>query len=796
MKKHFNKTKTVRDLFNRIVNVTSDEWPRIYLSWSMQFLYRASYIIGWTSLIAIFVTSYGILMLPFFFVIYSLAKMVSAYIFSHLINKFPKDRIIMYTSLIGATLFFLVSMTRIINPDLFLFSSIIIFGMIISQLYILNSGFIEDLFTPLESERTFPIIESAETIGGIIGGLLVAFLAPVIPTESFITILVISLALLAPIMLFQRYFLKKIPYLTHKKSKGSHFKFRNIKDFFENVKLIPFLKVLFIIVVSQWFITNMLEFQFTKAIFQNIPANAIHPEQELTHGLGSLHIFFYTFGLFMQILIASRILGSLGVIGSLLLHPVVTLLSLGAMLFRFGLPSAILAKLNFEMTSIVHKNAYHTSYYAIDPKMREQIRELLEGFAHPLGTLLSMFLILGLQYVLVGSALNTSITVLMIGVTGFMLLVLLKNENHYTRLSVKNLTQSLDSTLQLNAIEILGQKGHKNAVNILTKTLKKADLEKKVTIKILDTLGHIKAHDSILEILDYVNHEDRRVRFAAIKALQNYNVVQKKQKSGRPFSIFRINNVLKRQFQVEDDEDIKALIIKILAKLNKRKIVPYLIDLLKSPDPTIQANCISACYFFNDINLIHYLLPFINSRDPVVRAHTIIALWKYEDYKKTLNTALKHMLHSKDPNVRVEAYMVIGRVKAHLETNRLIATLSSVNKTERLVAALALASLGKNDGNEIIVDILIHSNATDREIILHRIDSLSKTSKSKIEALIRQKVSAFINETYLIHEDLDIETLDRSALIKLRNAYELVNEHEEVQNINNLLINTNPISNG
>lgn len=792
MKKHLNKTKTARGLFNRMVNVTSDEWPRIYLSWSMQFLYRTSYIIGWTALIALFVTTYGLLMLPYFFVIYSLAKMVSAYIFSHLINKFPKDRIIMYTSLIGATLFFLVSMTRIISPDLFLFLSIIIFGMIISQLYILNSGFIEDLFTPLESERTFPIIESAETIGGIIGGLLIAFLAPIIPTENFITILVISLALLAPIMLFQRYFLKKIPYLAHKKNRGSHFKFTNIKDFFENIKLIPFLKVLFIIVIAQWFITNMLEFQFTKAIFQNIPANAIHPEQELTHGLGSLHIFFYTFGLFMQILIASRILGSLGVTGSLLLHPVVTLLSLGAMLFRFGLPSAILAKLNFEMTTIIHKNAYHTSYYAIDPKMREQVRELLEGFAHPLGTLLSMFLILGFQFLLTGSALNTSMTVMMIAVMGFMLIILLKNENQYTKLSIKNLTQSVDSTLQLNAIEILGQKGHKNAVNVLTKTLKKADLENKVTIKILNTLGHIKEHDSILDILNYISHEDRRIRFAAIKALNNYDVIRKKQKSERPFSLFRINNVLKRQFQTESDEDIKALIIKILAKLNKHKIVPYLIDLLKSADPTIQANCISACYYFNDINLIHYLLPFIDSPDPMVRAHTIIALWKYDDYKKHLTTALKSMLHSKNSAVRIEAYMVIGKVKAHLETNRLISTLSSVNKTERLVAALALANLGKKEGNEIIVDILIHSNATDREIILHRIDSLSKTSKSKIEALIRQKVSAFINESYLVDTDFDIEALDRLALIKLRNAYELVNEHEEVQNINKLLINLNP----
>ncbi|MFC1600434.1 hypothetical protein ACFL3T_05390, partial [Patescibacteria group bacterium] len=176
--------------------------------------------------------------------------------------------------------------------------------------------------------------------------------------------------------------------------------------------------------------------------------------------------------------------------------------------------------------------------------------------------------------------------------------------------------------------------------------------------------------------------------------------------------------------------------------------------------------------------------------------HTIIALWRYPRHKKQLKHELKKMLHNKDAEVRIEAYKIIGKVKAHLESNRLKDTLNSINKDERLYAALALANLKLNDGNDIIVDLLIHAEENERDEILHKISTLPAQMRVRIDALVRQKVSSYINDIFFDNDIVDLEELDKVALLKLRNAYQLVNEHEEVQNIDELLLQCNPILNG
>ena len=54
------------------------------------------------------------------------------------------------------------------------------------KIKIFIDSFIEDLFSPLQSERTFPLIEAAETFGGIIAGLTITFLSNSIEIFKFI----------------------------------------------------------------------------------------------------------------------------------------------------------------------------------------------------------------------------------------------------------------------------------------------------------------------------------------------------------------------------------------------------------------------------------------------------------------------------------------------------------------------------------------------------------------------------------------------------------------------------------
>lgn len=784
------KNKIIKQkIIQHVINITKDEWPRIILSWGMQFFYKISYVIGWTALIAIFVTKFGILSLPFFFIIYAFARIIGTYLYSNILSIYSKEKVIIWTAIAGSGLLLFSLFLKQFNEELFIFSAIPVFSIFFSQLYILNNAFIEELFTPLESERTFPIIESAETVGGITGAGIMLFHSTIIPISSLINIASIFLLIIVPIVLYHRILIKKLPFIQFNKNNEKHtYKFNNLKKYQKYFKEIPFLKVLLIMIVSQWIFTNLLEFQFTKAVYNNIPAGIANPAAELTHGLSSLHMFIYSFALLMQIFIASKIIRSLGVIGSLLLHPVVSLLSLGAMLFKFGFPSAVLTKLNFEMTSIIHKSAYHTSYYAIDHTIRDQVREIIEGFSRPVGILIAMGLLLIMQIFIKGALLNTLITIMMFGVMGTMLIVLLKNENNYSNISVRNLLHSNDPALQLNAIEVLGQKGHKKSTKVLSRTLKDNNLDVKVKVKILETLGLLKEHESILDILDYINDSNSKIRAAALKALYKFDVIQKKNLK-RPFSFYRINTLLKKQFEVEEDNDIKGLIIKILAKLNNKSIVTFILKLLQSDDVHIKANCIGACNYFDDINLIHYLLPYLSSEYPQIRANTIIALWKYPKHKKELHRLLKKMLYSEDSVERIFGYYVVGEAEIESEKALLKEKLEVDNKEERLEAALALSKLDSKSGIPVICESLIYADSDGRERIKHDIDILPSQIKAGIDKYNRQIVSTYINRLLTDSDEINLEALDKNTLLKLRNAYELVNEHQQVQNID-IILNT------
>lgn len=790
------KTKIAIHILNKIINVTEGEWPRINLSWMLQFLYKTAHIITWITLIALFVTNFGIFNLPYFFLLYAVSRILGAYFYSNILHQIPKDKLILYTSLLGAVLLIVALFVNNFNNYLFLFISIPVLAIFLSQLYILNTAFIEDLFTPLESERTFPVIESAETVGGIVGALLMAFLIPFIPVANLINIAVVCLALTAPLILFHRKILRRMPLIRKKQSTNkSHVnEITKIKKLIENFKLMPFLKIMFVVMILQWIFMHLLEFQFTKAVYDNISTSIHNPAEELTQGLSTLNIFFYSFALLMQILIASRIITSLGVVGSLLLHPVVTLFSMGAMFFRFGFPSAVLAKLNFEMTSIIQKSAYHTSFYAINPDAREDAREIIEGFSQPIGTIIGMTFLLILQYTHPFNSTNSVITVFMILIASAMLIMLLKNENKYSHLSIKNLLHTKNLILQLNAIEVLGQKGHKNSAHILAKTLKENNLDPKVKVKILETLGHMKEHESILEILDYISDENRKVRIAALNALNQFDVIRKKT-SKRLFSLHRINALLKEQFEKEEDNDIKALIIKILARLQSEQIVDFILKLLKSEDINIKTNCIAACAHFDDINLIHYLSPYLDSENPEIKGNAIIALWKYPKCKIKVYQELKKMLFSNDRAERIKGFYVVGVIEAVQEKNRLKAYIYSQDEEESLAASIALCKMNSNAGIDVICDSLIYADELKREKILHEIEILPDSVKKNLLRYLHICVSAYVNDILIDTDAENLDNLDRSELIKLRNAYELVNEHEEVQNIDDILY-LNPNYNG
>jgi molybdopterin converting factor small subunit len=240
-------------------------------------------------------------------------------------------------------------------------------------------------------------------------------------------------------------------------------------------------------------------------------------------------------------------------------------------------------------------------------------------------------------------------------------------------------------------------------------------------------------------------------------------------------------------FLEEEDYDIKSMVIGILAKHSSNKIVPYLLSLLKSAEKNQQADAIQVCGNFNDISLVHYLLPFLKSDDPVIKSRTIVALWKFKKHQMMLLQEIKDMLFSKDKEYRIEAYYILGEINALQEKNRLIDILKSDDDDEKLSAATALAKMNIQNGIPVIIKRILQDDSSKKRLmhIIHF--DLDKKIKDFTLKLLNRKVSSYINHILSESHKMALEELDTSTLMRLRNAYELVNEHEEVENIDRIL---------
>ena len=204
-----------------------------------------------------------------------------------------------------------------------------------------------------------------------------------------------------------------------------------------------------------------MEFQYTKAIYQNV-SEAIFDagsgfEHAFVHDLGTLFMLFSASALIFQLFVGGRLINSLGVIGSMLIHPIVTLLSLFGLTWKFNFATAVLAKNNFMITSVIHTNAYHSSYYAVKEDLRHHVREILEGMIRPAGAIAGTLILIGLQKLFSGNFLILVVNLAMILSSLLLLYFTYRQQSKYTNVVISDL-YSGDSRIRMNAIDIFAQK--------------------------------------------------------------------------------------------------------------------------------------------------------------------------------------------------------------------------------------------------------------------------------------------------------------------------------------------------
>ncbi len=783
---------------NQLLNLSSREWPRVLVAWGMVFLSRMGFIVGGSILTALFLGKVGIELLPLLFLGNALLMMLGTLIYQKLIHRVKEEVLITFTVLMAAaslvsSIFFIHT-----NPTLFFVFYLIAQSIILSQLNILISLFNEELFTPLESQRTFPIIESAETVGGIMGGLLLTLFADAIPSYKFILIWVILLIFILPIVLRYNARTMEIPKL--KIAGETH---RTSKVHYNEIKKYPFLKGMMMVVLLFWAIMNVLEFQYTKAIQEDVYSTQEetlvegHPtgheialasedpvqeeqqdyEQAITQKMGTLHLIFNLAALFMQLIFASRIISALGITSSMLLHPLVTLLNLIAMTLHFNFFTASLSRGSYELTGILFKNAYDSSYYAVPHELRRDTKEFMQGIMKPFGAILGTVGLLFIAFKLKGLEQTMALNAMLLVMSALMAFILNRMNRSYTLMNEQNLSHKSDLPTRLNAVEILGQKGHESNTASLQKILQRSSEPEVLKERILNTLGLLEDPEAIASLLEIIKNPNDDLRLGAIQALAHYHKL-KKHMLEQSFTRYRVIESLKAALKKEHQENILEPLVLLYYDLEPQGLIEFLMGELHK-DENVRPHFIRMLHLFKDPNLKYYLKDRLEDKDPAIKAAALVALWQFKALRAELKHHLMKMLESRKLEVLALGIETAGRVK---ETSLRSTLKSYIHHESEKIRQAALLSLAQMEDESVIPELILHF-----EDSLRSLQGVSKRFQRILEQALDlhviEKISSILSE----YKHLSLDEMSHETLATLKHLYSKVKAYHEAHKIEKIL---------
>ncbi len=775
-------------IFNKIFNVKRNEWSRIALAWMIRFFYRFGFVIGWTVLVAMFVTHYGISSLPYLFILIAIFTIIGTFFYSVILDKFKRNTV-MISTIFAATLVLFLAAYFAKYQILFFALVITSVSVFLMQLKMILNAYVEDMFNPLESERTFPLIEASETVGGILAGLTVTFLANSIEIFQFVYLWIAVLILIIPLVLIHESVSGGVKLISAHKSRkciGIWDKLKN--EISGGSKQLNYIKGLFLIVFFQWLLFNLLEFQYTLSVYENVSEVVMDAgsgfEHAFVHDLGALFILFSSSALLVQFFIGSRLINYLGVIGSMLLHSVVTILSLFGFTVMPSFSTAVLLKNNFTITTVIHTNAYHSSYYAIKEGFRGQVREFLEGIVRPIGAIAGTLALIVVQSLFKGESLVFAVNFLMISTVIFAFIVTYKQQNKYTDVALEDLNIENNKHVRFNAIDILAQKGHRTSLVNLCKILKDKNEPVSVRVKILKTFGELGDLTVLQNIIHCFKSPIFAIREAALESLSSYKALCVRNNKNILAKCNLISS-LKNLYKKEPDSIALVTIIRLMSQISVVATSEFLFSVLEKRKSGGKAEAIAALGRYGDVNVAALLQPYLKSRIPKEKISAAISLYRHSDMRDESLHIISSFLFSNQSAKISQALFAIGELRLKDKKKICIKYLHSKNSTLKMHAAVALAKMRYLKSIPVLVDLIFSDDediAMKTKFLVKKIDAVIVSNLTKVvNHIVSQRVEDIASECEEI-SDLKID-----ALKKLRWCYCLVDEYEEIENIDGIM---------
>jgi len=402
------------NLFQKLFDIRKGEGLKVSLMFFYGFLIIASLSILKPVRTSLFLIKLGWEKLPFVYILVALFSALVASVYARYSKKAKLHNLIMTTllfSIILLLLFWYLLHSGFRNEWLMyaLYVWVAIFGVITGTQFWLMAN---NIFNSREAKRLFGFIGAGAISGGIFGGLLTTYLAPLLKTENLIFFCV-GFLIVCQFLVWVIW--KKSPHLSYRDRIPRRRQIAKRRGFDNPFKLIfssRHLAYLTGIISLGVIVANLVDFQFNA-----VARETISDPDKLTAFFGVMLSILNIISLAIQLLLTNRILKLFGVTISLLFLPGALLIGATALLISPALWSAILVKVgDGGFKHSINKAGTELLWLPIPAELKNKAKAFIDvfitNFAEGFGGILLILLIAGLGFAVQHVSLITIILII------------------------------------------------------------------------------------------------------------------------------------------------------------------------------------------------------------------------------------------------------------------------------------------------------------------------------------------------------------------------------------------------
>lgn len=798
----------------RMLGIHRSEVSRVALAFFAKFWFYLAAAVAWAAGTAMVVVHFGIYALPWLLLGDAIAMIIGTLLFSLVVHRASLQLLVMLSSLGYAAALLAAYALLPVSVPAFVGFLLLGHSLLGGQVYVLLYLYGEHLFSPLEYQRLLPLIDSAAPIAGMVGGLAVAVGILVIRPETLLLVAAAAaVGLGMHILLADRHWRSR-HLLTREEHEHRHRPgLQRLVLGLRHLRSTPFIRWFAIAMLVQWALYAMVEYQYTayldKAAAEGaeggwllalahaniadlIGLHVPHPHSSasdyyqlkvLTKSFGMVQFAISAGMLLVQLLLGRWLIRHAGPVAAQLLLPAALLVGAVAMGASMGVDAAIGAYMLLKIASSPNKMAIAATYFGIPHDIRAHIIELAEGLARPAGVAIGTGAMLLAFAVLPGSWVLAVLPWAVLAGGVALAVLLLGLRLRYTALVKRALDAPGENPAKYEAIEVLSQRGHAGAADILAKAMMFRKQSEGVQVKLLGALAAVGDSSAVADVLPQLRSASPAVRQAACRALASFRSLGDDFYT-QVFTKHRVIDELYTLLQNEGTLAVQSDAVRVFANIRHDEIATYIAKALQTTtEPHLLADLISICRAFRDPSIPHYLEVFLTHAHPQVRAEAIIALWQLKKLRLKLLMHLLALLGSQDETERYAGMYALGETGNRQEIPRLKRVLADADATmrERVGAAIALAKMHDDDGMPVLLDAVFGDDTALKALALDEIDDLPQSHW--VHKRVMLEAQGRIHELEEHHHGKLLDELPREDLLRLRTLYVMLREEKELSRI-------------